>query len=227
MNTLFKIYYQVWTLWAIAGGIGCVVLWREARPRLLARPALLTFLTLALLAGSSYPVLASYRWTSEFEDWQGLDGMAYVASDHPDELAALRWLQDNGQPDDVLLEAAGCSYEPNGQLPFNRGAAYVGVPSVIGWGNNHQRQWRGGQPDLIAAINKREMDVAALFDEPRGELLDQYGVTLLLIGTYERDDWQNLCPVAGPYPAVRNANYPGAGWSLAFQAGEVKIYRRQ
>ncbi len=225
MNTLFKVYYQVWTLFAFAGALACVVIWREARPRRVARPALFAYVAIALAAGAAYPALASYRWTDEFAGWDGLDGLAYVDSTAPDELAALRWLQANARHDDVLAEAPGCAYRPPGDVPFNRAAAYTGAPTVIGW-NNHQRQWRSGQPALIAAIGPREEDVAGIFAEPRGELLDRYGVTLLYVGRYERADYDPGCDIADGYPAVKSPGYPGDGWEIAFAQGDVRIFRR-
>ncbi len=78
----------------------------------------------------------------------------------------------------------------------------------------------------MAEMSDREADVARLFAEPRGELLDRYGVTLLFVGRYERGDYSHLCATAGPYPAVNAPSYPGAGWEVAFESGDVSIYRR-
>jgi uncharacterized membrane protein len=226
MNTLFKVYYQVWTLWAVAAALAIVLLWREARPRRLARPALAVFAALAVAAGAVYPTLASYRWTGEFADWQGLDGIAYVGrSEQPDELAAIRWLEANADPDDVLLEAAGCSYYPLGEVPFNRASAYSGVPTVIGWAN-HELQWRNGRAAWTAEIARRGALVGELFAEPSPELLDGYGVTLLFVGRYERARVDPSCGSTGPYAGVGEEGYPGAGWELAFDRGEVRIFRR-
>lgn len=225
MNTLFKVYYQVWTLFGVAAALAVVVLWREAWPRRLARPALLVAVTAGAAVGLAYPAVASYRWTDGFANWQGLDGIAYVGEDHPDELAAIRWLRENAQPGDVLLEAAGCSYGPRGDVPFNRASAFSGVPTVIGW-SGHQRQWRRGQADLIAVIPERERDVARAFADPGGDLIDRYGVDLLFVGRYERGGAREACDSAGPYPAVEEAGYPGAGWDTAFAQGDVTIYRR-
>lgn len=225
MNTLFKVYYQVWTLFAVAAALALVALWREARPRRLARPVLLGALAVGLAAGTVYPAVASYRWTDGFEEWTGLDGIAYVAEDQPDEAAAIRWLQANARPDDVLLEAAGCAYQPISRVPFNRVSAFTGVPTVLGWGG-HERQWRAGQPELIDAIPERERDVARAFADPDGDAIERYGVTLLYVGRYERDDAGSVCEVAGAYPAVRAAGYPGPGWETAFESGEVRVYRR-
>jgi len=226
MNTLFKVYYQAWTLFAVASALACLVIWREARPRLAARLALASFMVLAIGAGLVYPWLSAKHWTGGFAGWDGLDGIAYVGATMPDELAAIRWLQANARPSDVVLEAAGCAYQPNGDVPFNRVAAYTGIPTVIGW-DNHERQWRSGQPDLLAAIDQREADVGRMFAEPRGQLLDRYGITLLYVGHYEREEYGYMCQVAGAYPGVASDSYPGSGWEPVFLRGQVGIFRRQ
>jgi uncharacterized membrane protein len=111
-------------------------------------------------------------------------------------------------------------------LPFNRVSAFTGVPSIIGWGNNHQRQWRAGQPDLLGQIGRREADVAEMFAHPDSSLFDTYGVTWLFLGEYESGDWQTACETAGPYDIPPLLEEPNSHWEEAFRAGNTRIYRR-
>jgi uncharacterized membrane protein len=179
-----------------------------------------------LLAGAAYPTVASYQWTDRFAAWQGLDGLAYGEKTDPDDTSAIRWLGQHAAPGDVVLEAAGCSYLPFDHLPFNRVSAFTGVPTVIGWGNNHQRQWRAGQPDLIAQIDRRDADVAAMFADPASPLVDTYGVNWLFVGEYESGDWKADCETAGPYDVAPLLEQSDSAWVEAFRAGNTRIYRR-
>jgi uncharacterized membrane protein len=226
MNTLFKFYYQTWTLFALATAVTVAVLWRATSGLVRPRAVLSTATAAALLCGAIYPAIASYQWTDRFAAWQGLDGLAYGEKADPDETAAIRWLSQHAAPGDVVLEAAGCSYLPFDRLPFNRVAAFTGVPTVIGWGNNHQRQWRAGQPELIAEIDRREADVEAMFAAPDSPLFDTYGITWLFVGEYEAGDWQTECEAAGPYDIASSFADLDAGWDEAFHAGDTRIYRR-
>jgi YYY domain-containing protein len=226
MNTLFKFYYQTWTLFGLATAVTVAVLWKAASEAVWSRAVLSAAIVTALVAGAAYPAIASYQWTDHFATWQGLDGLAYGEETDPDETAAIRWLGQHAAPGEVVLEAAGCSYYPFNRLPFNRVAAFTGVPTVVGWGNNHQRQWRAGQPQLVAEIDRREADVAAMFANPDSPLFDTYGVDWLFIGEYESGNWRSECESAGPYDVPPDLEEPDAAWEEAFRAGDTRIYRR-
>jgi YYY domain-containing protein len=226
MNTLFKFYYQTWTLFALATAMTVAVLWNGASGIAWRRALLLAATLTAILAGAAYPTIASYQWTDHFGHWQGLDGLAYGEETDPDDTAAIRWLGQHAAPGDFILEAAGCSYLPFNRLPFNRVSAFTGVPTVIGWGNNHQRQWRAGQPELVAQIDRREADVAAMFADPDSPLFDTYGVTWLFVGEYESDEWQTDCETAGPYDVASFLEQADPAWDEAFRIGDTRIYRR-
>ncbi|MCC7023777.1 MAG: hypothetical protein IT338_13205 [Thermomicrobiales bacterium] len=226
MNTLFKFYYQTWTLYAVAAAVAIPLLWSLARGRSWQRPALGAAVIVGLVAASAYPVVAAYQWTDHFQQWQGLDGLAYGEATDPGDVAAIEWLAAHAAPGEVVLEAAGCAYRPFGRLPFNRISAFTGVPTIIGWGDNHQRQWRAGQPDLLAEIRQRQEDVPAIYADPQSPLIAQYGIDWMVVGEYEEGNWQADCPSAGPYAGVNEFGFPGKGWKEVFRSGATRVYQR-
>jgi YYY domain-containing protein len=226
-NTLFKVYYQVWTLFAIATAVAVVLLWREAAARVEVKTALTAAVTIGVLAGLVYPIIAAVRWTDWAgpREWTGLDGAAFIGNIAPDDLAAIHWLAGHAKEDDVVLEAPGCQYRINFGLPTSRISAFTGVPTIIGWAGS-EGQWRGGQSSLQAQIDPRGNDAAAIYADPQSPLVDQFDVTLLYVGHFERQGAPGECDIAGPFPAVNNPGYPGAGWTQVFASGDARIYRR-
>jgi YYY domain-containing protein len=245
-NTLFKIYYQVWTLLGIAAAIAIALLWQRAAASAPRRSALTAALAVGFAAGLVYPVVSIKTWfdyLNPSRDWAGLDGLAPHGTEafildpaNPvgntgksrDDVSAIRWLNEHARPGDVILEAAGCGYTINGELPTSRFSAFTGVPTVIGW-NGHEGQWRGGQPDLLAQIDPRAGDVSSMFGDPdpvANPLFDQYGITLLVVGDLEKYGVNDEdCTRAGPYESITVPGYPGEGWTLVYD-GQTKIYRR-
>ena len=226
-NTLFKVYYQVWTLFGIGAAIAAIVVLGELVRRQALRVVLMAGLAVGVLAVSVYPVVATIQWTRVHgeREWKGLDGAEFLGQYSADDLAAIRWLSENARADDVVIEAPGCSYQINGAVPTGRIAAFTGVPNIIGWGF-HEVQWRGGQPELLNQITPRQQDVAAIYADPASPLVDQYEATLLYVGSFERNGAGPNCEMAGPFPSVNDPEFPGPGWEEVFSSGEARLYRR-
>jgi YYY domain-containing protein len=227
MNTLFKAYYQVWTLFGIAASIAVVAVWRDQRRSQFVRPALTVLTAAAIALAGIYPILSAKAWTNNFADWKGLDGAAFVSDWSPGELAAIEWLRENASDDDVVLEQLGCSYSPNAGVPrLSRVSTFTGIPTIIGWAG-HEGQWRAGQQDLLNILPQREKDVQSMYSDPESDLLNQYGVNYIYVGKYELEGADSQgCAKAIPYPNAADPSFPGAGWDEVFNEDGVRIYHR-
>ncbi|HSP99777.1 MAG TPA: DUF2298 domain-containing protein [Candidatus Dormibacteraeota bacterium] len=205
MNTVFKLYFQGWTILAIAAP------W--ALGRLLAREwqwaptaRLLSGVTALLVAMSAcYPLgITLDRINSP---WKTLDGNAYLRREHRDDFAAVEWLRANVHEPSVVLEATGDPYSY-----FARFSANTGLPTVLGWAN-HEGLWRGHDNTVMA----RRDDVMRIYNGPSLEavtpLLDRYGVRYILVGDIEREKH--------PGGLAKFASLP-----VVFQSGGTVIYRR-
>jgi YYY domain-containing protein len=229
-NTLFKVYYQVWTMFGLGAALGAGLLWQQAEKvvnKVTPRALLAGGIVLALAAGSVYPVIASDQWTKWAgpRNWEGLDGLAFVGDSSAGDEAAIRWLSENADGDDVVLEAPGCQYTLNFGEPTSRISAFTGMPTIIGW-NGSEGQWRRGQDSLLSQIGPRADEVAEMYADPQSPLFDQFGVTLLYVGRFESQGAGRDCAIAGPFPAVENEGYPGDGWTLVFESDHGRLYRR-
>ncbi|MDP8907960.1 MAG: DUF2298 domain-containing protein, partial [Chloroflexota bacterium] len=229
MNTIFKVYYQVWLLMAIGSALAAAALWRVAARSTLTRVTLSVATALTVAAGLVYPAVAGYQWLewrSPDREWQGVDGLAYLEEPMPDERAALDWLWEHGEPDDVMLAAGGCEWDLN----VGRAAAATGIPTIIGWGGGHEGAWHLGRPGFRQELDQRIEDVNALYASRPQALIDRYGVTLIFVGHSERGEDGTSTPgpgcATGPFEGIDDPGFPGPGWELAFEQGDVRIYRR-
>ena len=140
--------------------------------------------------------------------YRTLDGNAYLERYHADDFAAIRWLRENVDTDEVILETTGNPYSFYARFSSN-----TGLPTVLGWAN-HEGLWRKGDQ----RVGTRRNDVQRIYktaDLPGVEsLLDQYDVRYVIVGQLERED----------YPASGLEKFESL--PVAFRQGQTTIYRR-
>ncbi|MFQ3662409.1 MAG: DUF2298 domain-containing protein [Chloroflexaceae bacterium] len=212
MITIFKFFFQGWLIWGL---VAAYAAWRilligprDRRDLLWALPAA------GLLAGALvYPL--GLRWA---EPWQPgertFDGLAFLARDAPDELAAIRWLAATVAPEErVLTGFCNCDYER-----VSRVGALSGAQTLLGWLDGHERVWRSGRPDHLAEMARRERDVPAIYGAgdfaSAMALLRRYQIAYVYIGPMER----------ALYGAASERLF-AANLPLVFNSAEVRIYR--
>ncbi len=186
MNTVFKLYYQAWTLLAIVAAYGVYYLLGRLPKRGAARVGALTWVVVGGLAISAALVYVPTSLQSRMSAGANpptLDGMAYMATSDPADYAAIQWLRANVRGQPIIVEATGGSYTEAGRISEN-----TGLPTMLGW-EFHEQQWRGSIsqiPQREAAINEiyQSTDVAAV-----ASLLAQYHVTYVYVGPLEEQTY--------------------------------------
>ncbi|HYP20875.1 MAG TPA: DUF2298 domain-containing protein, partial [Chloroflexia bacterium] len=183
MNTLFKFYYQMWVLWALAAAYG---FWRTLQAafganrlmtagrgydrvewavndtpnglRVLAGTWAAVFLLLVL---SALP----YAWFGSQQRNMinktapiGLDGMETLRMRNPSDYEAVNWLNQNAGPRDVVLECCRNEYDWPGRI-----SAFTGLATLVAWDNSHEALWRSSQPALSSEIGRRRQVVNAIY----------------------------------------------------------------
>jgi YYY domain-containing protein len=208
MNTVFKFYFQAWVLLALAAAYAASV--ALSRVHGLAGMAWRLGLTLLVLAGLVYPVLAIPSKTGNFGGEPTLDGMAWLKAAHPDDYAAIRWLQANAPDGAVILEAPGDSYSYTGRV-----SALTGLPTPLGW-DFHEFQWRGSYDE--PARRQPEIDILYNSVDPAQTLtlLDKYAITYIYVGRLERERYN-------PSGLAKFERL----MDVVYRQGEVTIYQRR
>ena len=128
------------------------------------------------------PGLVTYGEVSEY---RCLDATRYMEAVFPEDVSAIRWLNENVEGTPVVLEANGDSYSD-----YERVSAMTGLPTVLGW-YVHEWLWRGNTDDL----NQRAADIQAIYTSQDSEevarLLELYDVSYIFIGKCEREVSRN------------------------------------
>jgi YYY domain-containing protein len=215
MNTVFKFYFQAWTLFSIASAYA--VFYIAQRLRGIARDA--WFFAFMVLFGASviYPALAIPSRANDFAKPPTLDGIAWIREYNPDDYAAIQWLSANAPRGVVVLEAPGGEYSYG-----NRISMATGLPTVLGWAG-HESQWRGNSKffkDDAAGID-RAADVQRIYQttdlKETLTYLDKYAIKFVVVGQTERT----------MYGLTRTQIEKfGRVMALVFENGETRIYRR-
>jgi YYY domain-containing protein len=177
MNTVFKFYFQAWILWAIAGAYALAGFVRRGKIGVVAVAGCL------ILAGLIYPALAIPARAAEYGGPPTLDGAAHLAQAHPEDYAAIAWLNQTVEGAPVILEAPGDVFKS--YVYEGRVSAHTGLPTLLGWAG-HEHQWRGNYEEQA----RREPDIERLYTSvDPGEvltLLNRYGVRYVYVGPLER-----------------------------------------
>ena len=185
MNTVFKLYYQAWTLMAIVAGYAIFYFAGFAAARVVRVNPIVTgaWITLAVIVaagGLLYPVGATLSKTDYFKGSASLDGFAWNERGRPADYGAIKWLNENVEGSPVILEASGGSYSS-----FGRVSANTGLPTVLGW-DFHEMQWRGN----FAGRAERKRDIDTLYrttsPQEAAELLSKYDIEYIYVGPLER-----------------------------------------
>jgi uncharacterized membrane protein len=204
MNTVFKFYLQVWTLFALSAAAAFT--WVLADSALWSARLRNTWMTLAFIFAFSaalYPILASsakIRDRMSTDAPHTLDGAAYMpysvryelgqAIPLAEDYAAIRWMQDHVQGSPVIVEANLPPYQWGSRFTI-----YTGLPGVLGW-DWHQRQQRLDAGD--AQITQRENEISDFYlTLSRSEALAflvGYDVRYVVVGRLERVEYGELSP---------------------------------
>jgi uncharacterized membrane protein len=212
MNTVFKVYYQVWIFLAVAGAYALHYwssrhgFWKPSA-RLISKTVAGVAAVLVVVA-VYYPVAAAFSKANGFSGDPTLDGLSIVARAGSSERAAIDWINDNTGPEDTIVEAVGGSYSS-----FGRISSATGRPTVLGWAG-HEHQWRGTREPFDGRAEDIETIYTTANPAEASELLDKYDVDYVYVGKLERQE----------YGLASVAKFDGFA-TRVFESGQTVIFR--
>ena len=195
MNTVFKIYLQVWIIFAIAAAycLSNIIYTFNEKHSKKAKNIILIICSLFILGGLVYPMVGtSYRLKDRFDtSFQSIDGTKFMENTTHFEqgkpitlkwdLMAIQWLNKEIKTIPVVLEAHTEPYRWGGRI-----STYTGMPTVLGW-EWHQIQQRNINQN---AVKTRSEIITTLYNtsDPvlKKSLLNKFRVGLIVVGTLER-----------------------------------------
>ncbi len=231
MNTVFKLYFQIWAIVAVSAAVALPVGlgWLRSTAGRYTSIAAGAVIGVVVLGSALYPPISAYHWTTGFYRFSGTDGLSYLQQYAPDEASAVAWLSTNSSASDHLLEAPGCSYGEDGAIPDNVFSMATGLSTPLGW-QFHEYQWRLGDPTISNQINQRKADVKTIYDSPTSalaqSLLRQYDIRFIVVGPIEQFGYGAQCDGGAPYSPAGLAQLDQMGWLLAYHNASVKVYER-
>jgi len=188
-NTMFKLTFHSFVIMSILSGwLLAVSLNQITKLKHLSVIGCLLVISLYGVA-SIYPKGAFrdyYGLGSEIRSYKGLDGLQWLKNQHPDDYAAIMWLNYAVTEKPVIAEAVGESY-----TVFARVSTFTGMPTILGW-RVHEWLWRGSF-DIPGA---RTPEVEKIYIQPTNyevqTILSKYKVKYIFVGDKEREAYPTL-----------------------------------
>jgi uncharacterized membrane protein len=182
-NTMFKFTYEASTILAVCAGYYVVRLaQRSAEPARRRSDILLAVIVAVPLMFGPVALSQAYHFVAP-KDYDGLNGLAYIARQAPDEWDAIRWLRAYAPRDATILEAEGDSYSDAGRI-----AMATALPTPMGWGN-HEWIWRGSDKPVVTRRRQvREAYTSADTIKVR-RILERYSIDFVIIGEREKEQF--------------------------------------
>lgn len=229
MNTVFKFYFQAWTLFGLSAAAALVWLipavttrWRTA-----ISAGWQVFAALLIFGALLYPITAAtdkVRDRMSQDAPRSLNGLEFMTTsryfdqnvdmDLSQDYKAIQWMQQNVVGSPVIVEANTVEYRWG-----NRFTIYTGLPGVLGW-NWHQRQQRGFID--TNGIANRLNDISLFYSNTELsttlEFLKKYNVSYIIVGQMERAYF----PGVG---LIKFEEYDSVHWKEVFREQDTVIYQ--
>ena len=187
MNTIFKLYYQAWLLFAVAAAYGCYnAIASEGYGRFVTGGTLI----LVIALGALYlPAGINSRIDNANPQEYSLDGARTVLS-APDQALSECLMRKLAGRSVIIAEGLPGHNRRAYNVRYGRIATISGLPTVIAW-EAHQSQWRGDSYSATVGTRPEDIDNLYRLNDPQlmGEIIRHYGIEYIVWGTEEQHNY--------------------------------------
>jgi uncharacterized membrane protein len=226
MNTVFKFYLQVWTLFAISAAASAWwILERIQSGRMRWNSVYRTMGSLLILGAALFPLFGGIdKIRDRYVDnaSHSLNGVNYMngatyeengrTMQLSEDLNGIRWMLANIKGSPVIVEGNVTEYRWGSRYTIN-----TGLPGVLGW-NWHQRQQRAITPSEW--VTSRVEQIGEFYSttslDEAISFLQKYNVKYIVVGQLE----QAIYPLEGLAKFYIEGNVP---WRIVYQKANTTI----
>jgi YYY domain-containing protein len=224
MNTVMKIYLEIWIFLGIASANALYFILRDSsmvssfKKKFSKAKAVWVIILISLIIASVISPLAMsltlsggketlYGKTPSFDTLNGLD---YLFNEYPWDLIAIDWIDKNIDGSHTVVESPGDAYTYSSRV-----SSLTGLSTVIGW-RSHEQMWRG----IWSGVGTRQDDANHIFNsecnEKTLELLEKYDVEYIYIGELEREKYSKA--------GLQKFEVHPESYELVYENSGVSIY---
>lgn len=200
MNTVMKIYLEIWIFLGIASANVLYFILKDSsmnsgiRNKFTKAKAVWVIMLISLIIASVIsPLAMSLTLSSGKETLYGkspsfdtLNGLDYLFYEYPGDLIAIDWINKNINGSHTIVEAPGDAYTYSSRV-----SSLTGLSTIIGW-ESHELMWRG----IWSRGGTRKDDTNQIYNSENNEktleLLGKYDVEYIYIGELEREKYSKV-----------------------------------
>lgn len=184
-NTVFKLSYAAFVMLALPATVAVGFAATIRRTWLSA--VTLVALGLLLLPPLIYPLIVWDQNLRPGPEPLTLDGLVFLQTDGPDDVAIRRYLLDHRPPPgSAILEASGESYTYAGRL-----SATTGIPTVLGW-EVHEWLWRGPESNWAERADAIRRFYTIADTAERCTFISKHDIAFIVVGAFERQRYLDI-----------------------------------
>lgn len=221
MNTILKIYLEVWIFWGIAASSSLYFIMKKPPSYIKHRfkkSIWVTLTVLLILASLISPLGMAMTLTGsngslygEHPDTGTLNGLEYLASESPYDMKAIEWIEKNITGSHVMVEAPGYAFTYSSRI-----SALTGLPTIIGW-TTHERVWRGVWSDTELRKDETDLIFSSEDNDKALKILEKYRAEYIYIGEIEKERY--------PQEGLKKFSDHPEHYKLVYENEQVNIYK--